>query len=368
MFRGFWEKLEKPIIGLAPMDGVTDAAFRYMVCKYSRGMDGNLPGGSGSGNAGKMPAVVITEFTNVEGLARGNVRGLISFLYNEIERPIVAQIFGVEPESYYKAAVMLCAMGFDGIDINMGCPVNKVAAKGSGAALIKTPELAKILVKMTRKGVKDWVEGISLREAGIHEDIIAAIENIRLSDKLPRKLIPISIKTRIGYDEIVAEKWVKHLLEMEPANISMHGRTLKQLYTGQANWEVLARAAEIVKASGIGTTFLGNGDVKSMEDAYEKIRNYKVDGVLVGRAVFGNPWFFVGREPSVKEALLAAVEHAKYFEVLGHLSFQNVRKHLGWYCKGFEGARDLRVKLMQAENAGEVEREIDEAMKKNQFF
>ncbi|MBI5753722.1 tRNA-dihydrouridine synthase [Candidatus Peregrinibacteria bacterium] len=337
--RGFWEKLKKPIIGLAPMDGVTDAAFRYMVCKYSK------------------PSVVITEFTNVEGLARGNVKGLAAFIYSEIERPVVAQIFGVEPESYYKAAVMLSAMGFDGIDINMGCPVNKVAAKGSGAALIKTPELAKKLVLMTKKGVKDWSEGISLEKAGVHPEMIAAVKKMN-SKKFKRKIIPVSIKTRIGYDSIVAEEWVKHLLEVEPANISMHGRTLKQLYMGVANWEELAKACRVVKSSGLKTSFLGNGDVKSMADAHEKIKDYGVDGVLAGRAAFGNPWFFEGREPTVREGLKAAIEHAKYFEKLNHLHFQNVRKHLGRYVKGFEGAKELRIKLMQLERAQDVEREI----------
>lgn len=352
------------------MDGVTDASFRYMICKYCK------------------PSVVITEFTNVEGLARGNVKGLAAFIYSEIERPIVAQIFGVEPESYYKAAILLCSMGFDGIDINMGCPVNKVAAKGSGAALIKTPELAKTLVRMTKKGVKDWAEGISLEEAGVNAEIIAAVKGMMEKSQMmeagansaagddkkvspvtlfPRRIIPVSIKTRIGYDSIVAEGWVKHLLEVEPANISMHGRTLKQLYTGVANWEEIAKACKVVKESGLGTTFLGNGDVKSLEDAREKVEKYGVDGVLVGRATFGNPYFFAGREPTAKEGLLAAIEHSKYFEKLNesglqNIHFQHIRKHLGWYCKGFEGAKELRMKLMQTENAVEVEKEVGEAL------
>ena len=223
----FWDKLKTPVIGLAPMDGVTDAAFRYMVCKYSE------------------PSVVMTEFTNVEGLARGAVKMLSMFIYHEIERPVVAQIYGTEVESYYKAAVMLASMGFDGIDINMGCPSNKVAARGSGAGLIKTPALAKKIVKAVQRGVKDWSEGINLEEAGIGDEIIAAcgkmaaarqmmakkskrLEQAKKSRIFPgenskRKLLPVSVKTRIGYDKNVAEEWTKHLLECEPANISMHG-------------------------------------------------------------------------------------------------------------------------------------------------
>ena len=137
--KGFWGEMEKPVIGLAPMDGVTDAPFRYMVAKYGK------------------PSLQMTEFTNVEGLARGAVKMLQAFIYDEIERPIVAQIYGTEPDSYYKAAVMLARMGFDGIDINMGCPATKVAKSGSGAGLIRTPELAKELVRMTKKGVPSLI-------------------------------------------------------------------------------------------------------------------------------------------------------------------------------------------------------------------
>ncbi len=352
---GFWDDLKKPIIGMAPMDGVTDAAFRHMVCKYSK------------------PSLIVTEFTNVEGLAHGNVKGLTAFLYTEIERPIVAQIFGIDPESFYKATVMLCAMGFDGVDINMGCPVRKVSEKGAGAGLIKNPILAKKIITKCKKAAKDWADGISLEKAGVRTVMIEAMaamggggagtgNGIRLPRqrrarrRVSRKLIPISIKTRIGYDKIAPEEWVKHLLETEPANITMHGRTLKQMYLGQANWDALAKAAKICKSSGV--SFLGNGDVKSMEDARQKIKDYGVDGVLVGRAVCGNPWFFSEKEPTVKEKLKAAIEHCKYFAKLNHLSFFNIRKHLGWYCKGFDGAKELRVKLMQAENAEEVEREI----------
>lgn len=332
LFRGFWENLEKPIIGLAPMDGVTDAAFRYMCCKYGK------------------PAVTMTEFTNVEGLARGAEKMLVAFLYDEIERPVVAQIYGVEVDSFYKCAVMLCAMGFDGIDINMGCPANNVAKRGSGAGLIKTPELAKEIVRSCKRGVKDWSEGITLEQAGVHENIIGAIKVVG-----ERKLVPVSVKTRIGYDSVVVEEWMRHLLEELPANISLHGRTLKQMYTGEADWEAIARAAEVCRGSGV--SLLGNGDVKSMEDAYEKCEKYGVDGVLVGRATFGNPWFFGGKRENEMEVLL---EHCRYFVGLGHLPFHNVKKHLAWYCKEFAGAKEVRMQLMRTQNLEEVEKIIAE--------
>ena len=320
-------------MGLSPMDGVTDAAFRYIVCKYGK------------------PSLTMTEFTNVEGLARGAAKMLVAFLYNETERPVVGQLYGVETDSYYKCAVMLCALGFDGIDINMGCPANKVAKKGSGAALIRTPDLAKEIIRATKRGCQDWAQGISLKEARVHENIIA---EVKILAGMERRLIPVSVKTRIGFDKVVAEEWIKHLLEEEPANITMHGRTLRQMYLGEADWDVLARASKI--CHGTGVSFLGNGDVSSLKDAKEKIEKYGVDGVLVGRATFGNPWFFAGVEPTREERLSAALEHARYFIKLNHLSFYNIKKHLSWYCKGFDGARELRRELMTVENLADVEK------------
>lgn len=335
LFQGFWKNLERPIIALSPMDGVTDAAFRYMMAKYSK------------------PAVSITEFTNVEGLARGASEMLKAFIYDEIERPVVAQLYGVETDSYYKCAVMLCEMGFDGIDINMGCPANKVAKRGSGAALIKTPKLAQELIRVTKRAVKDWSEGISMEKAGVHENIITRVREILNGRVFEKQLIPVSVKTRIGFDEIVAEEWTKQLLEELPANITMHGRTLRQMYMGKADWEVIAKAALVAKDSGV--SFLGNGDVETLEDAKVKIAQYGVDGVLVGRATFGNPWFFTGYEPNIEERFLALREHCDYFEKLGHLPFHVIKKHLAWYCKEFSGARELRKNLMQAENSDDVD-------------
>lgn len=342
--RGFWENLKSPIIGLAPMDGVTDAAFRYILAKHGK------------------PAVMFTEFTNVEGLARGAVKMLKAFFYDEIERPVVAQIYGVEVESYYKCAVMLCEMGFDGIDINMGCPAKAVASRGAGAGLIRTPELAQELIRTVKRGVQDWSEGITMKEAGVHEKVIREIEKILAGHKFERKLIPVSVKTRTGYDKVVAEEWVKVLMEERPANITMHGRTLKQMYSGQADWEVLAKAAAVCKGSGI--SFLGNGDIRSMEDAVKKVKEYDVDGVLIGRAAMGNPWFFIGHEPSAEERITIVEEHCLVFEKIfkEEFAFHNIKKHLAWYLKGFEGVKEMRMQLMQAQNFDEV-RTIMSALK-----
>lgn len=334
-FRGFWDELKSPIVGLSPMDGVTDAPFRYITAKYSQ------------------PSVVMTEFTNVEGLARGAVGMLKAFRYSEIERPVVAQIYGVEEESYYKVALMVCYLGFDGIDINMGCPANKVARRNSGAGLIRIPEHAQKLVRITKQAVKDWSEGITLEKAEIRPKIINHLKQIKPKEG-PRKQIAVSVKTRTGVDKIVAEEWIQTLLEEKPANISLHGRTLKQMYTGKADWDVIGKAAALCKDT--ETSFLGNGDVLSLEDAKKKTKDYGLDGVLVGRGALGNPWFFNGHVPTPKERMEAAIEHCKAFEkLMPDLAFFNMRKHLGWYCKGFDGAREMRSRLMQTNSSEEVE-------------
>jgi nifR3 family TIM-barrel protein len=348
VFKGFLAKIKKPIIGLAPMDGITDASFRHMVCKYGK------------------PSFVVTEFVNVEGLARGAKKMLPAFLYSKIDRPIIAQLFGVEPISFYKCAIFLCALGFDGIDINMGCPVRKVESKGGGAGLIKNPKLAVEIIRAVKKGVDDWVNGISLNDAGVHENIIGEAiakgmmkKNIGMSNRL---LIPVSVKTRTGCNKVIAEDWVKILLEEKPAMIAMHGRTLKQLYSGCADWEVLAKAGRVVKESGIGTLFLGNGDIKSIREAKEKIREYGVDGVLVGRAVFGNPWFFTGKEPTIHERIKVLNEHLEYFERLECFHFDKIKKHFSWYFKGFDGAKKFRIELLMTKNPAEAKKVIKEAV------
>jgi tRNA-dihydrouridine synthase len=252
---------------------------------------------------------------------------------------------------------MLASLGFDGVDINMGCPVNKVAKQGSGAGLIRTPELAQDIVKASQRGARDWAEGISLEKAGVHPAIIEACNSMRPLPfaQMPRNEIPISVKTRIGYDKPVTEEWMNHLLAVEPAAITLHGRTLKQLYRGLSDWEEIAKAAAVLGPT--DTLFLGNGDVKTMEDAHSRMEAMPgLDGVLVGRATFGNPWFFSDHSPTPQEFMQAAVEHSHYFEeTFPDWHFDIIRKHLAWYCQGFPGARALRGQLMQAKSASEVE-------------
>jgi len=348
----FWTD-QKQIIGVAPMDGVTDKSFRMIIAQNSN------------------PSVIMTEFTNVEGLARGAKKMLKAFEYDEIERPIVAQVYGSEVESFYKAAVMLCYLGFDGIDINMGCPMTKVAGKGSGAGLIKTPELAKDIIRAVQKGVTDWADGISLTKAGVHKDTIAEcklmVEGERVANKGRREKIPVSVKTRIGYSQNTITEWLPNIIETKPDAISVHGRTLKQMYTGLADWDAIAVGADLAHKAGI--TYLGNGDVKNLDDAKQRISDYGVDGVLVGRALFGNPWFFSGYEPTIEDRIRVAMRHNKLFKM--HMKnekcFHAIKKHLGWYVKGFDGAKEARMLLMQTNSAAEVHEKLKQLLNERKW-
>ena len=334
--RGFWDNLTAPIIGLSPMDGVTDAAFRHMVAKYSR------------------PSVIMTEFTSVEGIRAGATRLLDDFEYSEIERPIAAQLFGSDPDAFYIGAIAAAALGFDGIDINMGCPAKNVTEKGAGASLIRDPERAKAIVRQAQRAAQDWANGISARQAGVPEEVCQLIETRNPTPR--RELLPVSVKTRLGYDHSVAEDWMRHLLEVEPVNISLHGRTLKQGYTGEADWDEIAKAAAVVHAEAKGITLIGNGDIQSLEDAHDRIKRYGTDGVLVGRATYGDPWFFSGHEASFEERMQAALEHARYLHtIFPGKGFIRIRKHLLDYCRGTDGAKELRMRLMRVNTLEDVE-------------
>jgi tRNA-dihydrouridine synthase B len=371
-YPSFWDKLQQPVIGLAPMDGVTDAPNRTMHGLYGR------------------PDVVITEFTNVEGLWRGGDRIFRDFLYTPAERPVVAQIFGCQPEYFYKAAHVVCELGFDGLDINMGCPAKTIANKGGGAGLIRVPDIAKAIIRAAQEGVRDWANGQTLEDLEMDPERIKRIrqmneERVRTWEDTPhaeRRLIPVSVKTRLGYDSIVITDWVQELLELEPHVISIHGRTLAQHYKGDANWDAIAAAAEIVRKT--GTLIFGNGDIHTLYQAAQRIRTTGVSGVLIGRASFGNPWLFRDCEklkgllnagidvtpedlpdpdPSREERLLMALEHARvHAKLKGEDHFVELRKHMGWYLGHFRGAKRIRNELVRINSLNDVERIIQAAL------
>lgn len=323
-----WTKLKKPIIGLAPMDGITDPAFRELVDAYSK------------------PDVLFTEFVAVEGITHGVTSLFKCFLRHKTETPIIAQLFGSDLKAFYKAVFIAAELGFDGIDINMGCPDNNIMKKGGGGALIGRPEHAKNIVKVVKEAVNDWYEGKTLESAQVAPKIIEWIKSLTSPLPTKRKKLPVTVKTRTGLDHAVTEFWVSQLLEVQPEAISLHGRTLLQMYKGLADWEEIGKASKLVKQT--NTIFLGNGDVKSMEQAKGKIEKYGLDGVLVGRGALGNPWFFSGKVASQKERFEAMKEHsALYLKYRPELKLYPMRKHLAWYCTGFEGSRALRDRLMK---------------------
>ena len=332
----FWQKLNKEkgvIKGLAPMDGITDAAFRFAVAKYGK------------------PDVIFTEFVAVDGVCasfdkaikrRARAKKILDgFIYDESERPIVAQIFGVKPDNFYKVAPFLCELGFDGIDINMGCPDKNIMRIGGGGSLIGSPKIAVEMVVATKNGVKEWAK------------------------EKEKKEIPVSVKTRIGMNTDTIIEWAKYLSEMELANVTIHGRTLKQMYSGVSDWEAIAKGAEIIKNGNPNVTVLGNGDIKTVEQGKEMAKKYNVDGFLIGRAAIGDPFIFSGRQAEIKERLMAAIDHIRYYEkIFKDKSFVDIRKHLVWYAKGFEGASEVRARLMKTENAKECEEIILEVVEK----
>lgn len=336
--------VKKPFFVLAPMANVTDAVFRRVIMKYSK------YGGRDVSNDSKVslpaealrvggPDVTWTEFVSADGLCHpeGRKALLRDLSFTEEERPIVAQLFTSLPSKMFEAAKLVAELGFDGIDINMGCPDKNVMKQGAGANLMKDPKLAQAIIKAAQEG-------------------IAA----------SGKKLPVSVKTRLGFNEDVLEEWLPKLLEMEPAVIIVHARTKKEMSKVPARWERVKAAVEIAKGS--GTLIIGNGDVKNLEDAENKVRETGADGVMLGRAIFGNPWLFDKKKTAVtvEEKLKAVIFHTQLFEEVWGVtkSFELMKKHYQAYVNHFPQAKELRVELMSCHRASDVERVVSTFFKK----
>ena len=335
------------------MNGVTDHPFRYIQKKH--------------GN----PMLLFTEFTSVDGICAGASALLKDFLYDESQRPVIAQIYGRIPCNFYQTAIILCQLGFDGIDINMGCPSKSIANAGAGAGLIRTPSLAQEIVRATKRGVQDWLNGATVRDcvevpAKLAKEVEARHRALP-SEYQQRRPLPVSVKTRIGYSTSQVKEWIPQLLESEPVAITIHGRTLTQGYSGDSNWDEIGKAANL--AQGSGTLILGNGDLRSLDDAYCRIQRYGVDGALIGRASYGNPYLFRREDaPAQQEAdkyamLHIALEHARLYDKsfgrMERYQFLPMRKHLGWYVRYLPGASHLRRTLVQVSTLDEAVSAID---------
>lgn len=380
----FWKHLKKPFFALAPMADVTDPAFRRIIAKYGK------------------PDVTWTEFVSADGLAHpaGREKLMKDLAYTEAERPIVAQLFSSNPENM-RAAAQLCAeLGFDGVDINMGCPDRTIEKQGCGSAMIKTPEKAIEIIRAAKQGISD-----------------------------SGKQIPLSVKTRVGYNKEIINEWIPVLLNENISALTIHARTRKELSKVPANWDYVTRVVKLRNEIAPNTVILGNGDVIDMQDGIRKAQQTGCDGIMIGRAVFGNPWMFnelsqdshtnpspnpfpKGRgtaldfskagakapfplervgdgfvrseemiddystperywlhntiNVSLQEKLRVMVEHSKLFcELLPHKNFATMKKHYKAYCHGFPGAKDLRIQLMDAPDVTTVEQIVDGFLKKS---
>ncbi len=334
-YLGFWKKLKKPIFVLAPMADVTDGAFRQIVTKKGK------------------PHVLWTEFVSADGLcSSGRDKLLIDLKYKKNEHPIVAQIFGAKTENIKEASSLCKELNFDGIDINMGCPDRSIEKQGAGAAMIKNPKLAQEIIKAAKKGAPG---------------------------------IPISVKTRISYNppslksfrraskkenNLLDEEWIKTLLNEDLAVLIIHLRTRKEISNVPAHWDLMKRIVEIRDEMKKETLIFGNGDVLDINDGRKKCEKTECDGVMFGRAIFGNPWLFasdkINSKISLSEKLKTLIEHTKLFEkMLGeYKNFAIMKKHYKAYVNNFSGAKELRMKLMEAKDSKEIEKIINDFLSK----
>ena len=299
--------LSKPFFVLAPMDDVTDTVFRQIVTDCAR------------------PELFFTEFVNVDGLqSPGRQKLLHKLAFSEKEKPIIAQLWGLKPENFKKTAVEVKAMGFDGVDLNMGCPVKTVIKNGACAALINNRELALDIIKATREGVGDD--------------------------------FPISVKTRVGFTT-VDMSWIEFLLSQKILNmLSIHGRTAKQLSKVPANWDLIGQVPQMRDSLSPGTKIVGNGDVMSRSQGLELAEKHKLDGIMIGRGIFDDPFVFAeqspwqGYAPQQKTDLLK--KHIElYMQTYGESGrkFEALRKFCKVYISDFDGAKELREQFMQTE-------------------
>lgn len=305
------------VVGLAPMDGVTDAAFRQIVDIYGK------------------PDVLFTEFLSVEGYLRAPKKLSHVLDKHETNTLTIVQLHGAIPEHFSKVIPQILDRGFDGIDINMGCPDRAVMKKGGGAALMKDQERALGIIDASSLAIEKWKETHNTQ-----------------------KRITLSIKIRSGLEESIVETWIIPFLQKKLDFITIHGRTVKQLFSGAVDWETIAYCKTLAKSSGIG--IWGNGDISSRKDAMDHITKYKLDGILIGRRAFGNPWLFQDKVPSPKERFLVMIAHARLYHAFWpDMDFSPMRKHFTWYCKGIHKGNELKDKLMKVSNMNELMQEID---------
>lgn len=308
--QSFLSSLKKPFFVLAPMEEVTDTVFRRIISSCGR------------------PDVMVTEFTSVEGLASeiGRSKVIHRLQYTPEEQPLIAQIWGITPEHYYQAGLYAREQGFAGLDINMGCPVKKVIKQGACSALIKNPSLASDIIQAAKEGAGD---------------------------------IPVSVKTRIGFAEIQTEEWIGYLLQSNLDAITIHGRTVKELSDYPAHWDEIGKVVKLRDKINPHTLIIGNGDIMSYQQGLDMASQYNVDGIMIGRGVFHNPWIF---NPDINPEnvdthtkIQKLIEHIELFDTTWgtEKNFAVMKKCFKMYLNSFAGANEIRSQLMNCNTAEE---------------
>lgn len=309
MKENFWNDLPKPFFVLAPMEDVTDTVFRHVVAEAGR------------------PDVFFTEFTNSESYCHPegvkSVRGRLVF--TEDEQPLVAHIWGDNPENFRKMSIGMAEMGFKGLDINMGCPVPNVAGRGKGSGLILRPDVAAELIQAAKEGG-----------------------------------LPVSVKTRLGYKDVSEYKeWLTHILKQDIANLSIHLRTRNEMSAVPAHWDLIPEIKALRDEIAPHTKLTINGDILDRAMGMELYEKYGVDGIMIGRGIFKNPFAFEKepREHTPEEHLdllkLQLDLQDQYAEQLPR-SMSGLHRFFKIYVKGFKGAAELRNQLMNTKTTDEV--------------
>lgn len=321
MKENFWKELPKPFFILAPMEDVTDVVFRHVISEAGR------------------PDVFFTEFTNTVSYChpegRNSVRGRLTF--TEDEQPIVAHIWGDQPEYFREMSIGMAEEGFKGIDINMGCPVHNVAAKGKGSGLIRRPEVAAEIIEAAKAGG-----------------------------------LPVSVKTRLGYVALDEWRdWLTHLLKQDIVNLSIHLRTRAEMSKFDAHWELIPEIVALRDEIAPNTLLTINGDIPDRQTGMELVEKYGVDGVMIGRGVFTNPFAFEkeAKEHTSEELLNLLRMHLDLFDQYSledGRSFKPLRRFFKIYVRDMRGAADLRNKLMDTETTDEVRLLLDSFEKRQQ--
>jgi tRNA-dihydrouridine synthase len=315
MIDNFWRDLPRPFFILAPMEDVTDVVFRHVVSEAAR------------------PDVFFTEFTNTESYChpegKDSVRGRLTFTQDE--QPIVAHIWGDKPEYFRQMSIGMAEQGFRGVDLNMGCPVPNVATKGKGCGLIRRPDVAAELIQAAKAGG-----------------------------------LPVSVKTRLGYTNVDEWRdWLTHILKQDIVNLSIHLRTKKEMSKADAHWELIPEIKKLRDEVAPDTLLTINGDIPDRRTGLELVQQYGVDGVMIGRGIFKNPFAFENepKERSSKELLDLLRLHLdlfdKYAKMEGPRPFRPLRRFFKIYVRDFRGASELRNELMSTESTDEVRALLD---------